>query len=375
MKRKISIYLLSIILVLSFVSSAFAAAATMYVTPAGAGLKNGTTWANAFGYTEWETDAEGASEAGDIYYVAGGTYTLTSNFIGRDGTAAAPITYIGVKAGTTNEPPLLSDWATGDDRPLIAGGNYYFSGGSYNKVFGIRVTATGTYGINGVYYAVYFNCKVSGTPTTAIYSLTGTKVINCELTGTTGVVPGGAGASIMFSYIHGCENGISLNTNNLFILNNVIDNCSGAGIALAASTHILIMNNTIHNTVRGITATTANLNILINNVINDCATAGASWGTQENNNIWINNNFEGNGANVNIATALPHSDWAGTANDPLFNNAANGLFDLQDASLCYGSGLALALGIGNPAYMNQGAWQKSNVPIAGGGGGVWGLIR
>ena len=32
------------------------AAATMYVTPAGAGVKDGTTWAKAFGYAEFETD-------------------------------------------------------------------------------------------------------------------------------------------------------------------------------------------------------------------------------------------------------------------------------------------------------------------------------
>ena len=100
-----------IILFLLIPKLCFGVAATMYVTVAGAGTKAGTSWANAFGYAEWETDYEGSAEPGDIYYVEDGTYTLTSDFsTARDGTVDSYIKVIGVATGTTNEPPVSSDW-------------------------------------------------------------------------------------------------------------------------------------------------------------------------------------------------------------------------------------------------------------------------
>ena len=73
------------------------AAATMYVTVAGAGDKSGSTWGNAMGLGEWETDVEATAEAGDIYYLEAGTYTLTNAFsTALDGTDVAPIKIIGV---------------------------------------------------------------------------------------------------------------------------------------------------------------------------------------------------------------------------------------------------------------------------------------
>ena len=146
------------------------AAATMYVTVAGADDKSGGTWATAMGYAEWETDLEGASEAGDIYYVAGGTYNLTSSldFNARAGTSLAPICIIGVNSGTTNEPPVYSDWAMGDNRPLLVGGSYYcMYSGNYSKVFNLRGTATGSYGFLNKGYSVFYNIKSTGAASTA----------------------------------------------------------------------------------------------------------------------------------------------------------------------------------------------------------------
>ena len=92
------------------------AAATMYATVAGAGDKSGDTWAKAMDLAAWQADALNNSESGDIYYVAGGTYALAGGFDcnARIATAAAPISIIGVKSGTTNEPPVIGDWATED---------------------------------------------------------------------------------------------------------------------------------------------------------------------------------------------------------------------------------------------------------------------
>ena len=55
--------------------------ANKYVTPAGAGSKDGTSWDNAFGATEFFTDivTGGTLATGDTYYIYTGTYTLTGN--------------------------------------------------------------------------------------------------------------------------------------------------------------------------------------------------------------------------------------------------------------------------------------------------------
>ena len=112
------------------------AAEEMYVTVAGAGDNSGDSWANAMALSDFETDLEGSAEAGDIYYVKEGTYTLTSDldWSSQDGSYTNPIIIIGVKTETTHEPPEFSDWASGDDRPLIAQGGYALTTGDYARV-------------------------------------------------------------------------------------------------------------------------------------------------------------------------------------------------------------------------------------------------
>lgn len=90
----------------------FGAAATMYVTVAGAGGKTGADWANAMSSAEFETDIEGAAEAGDIYYVMSGTYDYSGGAVAtaRDGAAANPVTVIidGCTTGISADAALTS---------------------------------------------------------------------------------------------------------------------------------------------------------------------------------------------------------------------------------------------------------------------------
>ena len=138
------------------------AAATMYVTAAGAGGTDGTDWANAMNLAAWSSDAISSAEAGDIYYVQGGqTYTLAANWIAaNDGLVTSPITIIGVNSGTSAEPPTFSDWAIDDaSRPIIAAGASDFIFDNYWKFKNLSVTTTDSNGFRGDVGPQFENCK------------------------------------------------------------------------------------------------------------------------------------------------------------------------------------------------------------------------
>ena len=214
------------------------AAETMYVTVAGAGDKSGDTWAKAMDLAAWSTDSLNNSEADDIYYVMEGTYTLTGGFDcnGRTGSAVAPISVIGVKSGTSNEPPILTDWAAGDARPLIAAGGNIFRSGTYWKLFNLRETATGSFGIMPYTKSIGYNLKSSGSCVSAIWN-TGT-VIDSEATTTNvagvGFRSAGDAASYVFCYAHDVVTGFFLFSKYHLVAFCIADTCSGKGIDVLA---------------------------------------------------------------------------------------------------------------------------------------------
>lgn len=233
-------------------------AATYYhVTPAGAGDFSGSTWANAMGYSQWETSAEALTTETDIYYfVAGGTYTLTSDFlVAGDAGITLPNYVIGVKSTTTNEGVAIvySDWATGTDRPLITGGTNAFDVDNNWVVKNIRMTGSDVRCFGFGLANVIENCKAenSGAATRVAFTMDArTTVINCEAVSTNGVgiEVGPSDCSIMYCNIHDSATGISLGANNdVRILFNIIDTCLvGIDGTNDAISHI-IAHNTIYN--------------------------------------------------------------------------------------------------------------------------------
>jgi len=315
--------------------------ATMYVTVAGAGDKSGSSWANAMGYAEFETDFEGSAAAGDIYYVMSGTYTLTSNLLSSlDGTAASMINVIGVSDESETE-------AQGTDRPFFDGGASY----------GVRVDN----------YWQWKNCRFEGEQTYVLRGDTGTKVINCKADNSSGTADrsaidieglyslvfncegiSDAGYGIgMFStqgqvygcYAHDSKSGIHVSGRSSVSFN-IVDTCTTYGVQVTGATIEFgyICNNTIYNCVTGINAIAGQAYIVLNNQIVTNTTKGIVWASAIEANLFDYNNYNGNtgGDTTNVTKGS-----GATANAPGFTDAGGGDFSGVDSDDAF----AILLGV------------------------------
>ena len=325
------------------------AAATMYVTVSGAGDNSGSSWANAMAFSDFETDAEGSSEAGDIYYLEAGTYTLTGDFsaVGRAGSTVSPISIIGVKSGTTAEPPALSDWGTLSDSPIFACANYFWGVGNYWKVYNCVHNTTDTYGVEINTGSVIYNGKTNQTSGSAVRGLyldaAGSSAISCEVINTNGTAIQcvSAGSRVYGCYAHDSTKGI-LAGGYASILNNIIDTCT-TGIDMASEIYMMVAHNTLYNGTTGITGSTAYCCIFLNNIINSYTTE-LSWTTQEDSNFWAYNNLDASPVKTNVAASGVHSDLWETNNSPSFEDAVNGDLRLASGSDCLNAGMPLDKG-------------------------------
>lgn len=325
--------------------------ATYYVDPSGAGGKDGSDWDNAFGLGEWETHLEGSAAAGDFYYVKGGTYTFTSNIsTAKDGTATNPITIIGVNSGTTNEPPISSDWATGANRPLMAAAAYDFIFDNYWIIRNLRVTITDIYGLRADQGALIVNCNSnnsSGSAGRCGISTYGTDscIINCESQSVNGFCSYVLqfDCKVIGCYLHDGETGIEGYADANYVFN-IIDTMSGHGISFITSGPMMstaIINNTIYNCGTGIEEDTGDRFMVMNNIISDCTT-GIKWGTEQKSNYFDYNNYYNNTADVSNVTKGENA----TAYEPQYTGAAGGDFSLNTASDCIGAAFSIELGVG-----------------------------
>jgi len=327
------------------------AAATMYVTPAGAGNKDGSSWANAMGFSEWMTDFTGAVEPGDLYYVAGGTYTLVADRVAfAPGTAIAPIKIIGVDAETTNEPPVLSDWVFGDDRPLLACSTYAFTCKDYSVVCNLRVTTAAGSGLYLSNYSAAFNCKSFNSSATANYSAlrfgAGGKVVSCEAVCTNGyAINVGGSSTILSCFAHASKVGCNPDGSyspGVHVISSVIKACQ-TGLLCGPNSGTALIGSTIYGcTTVGIGGTTGYAGAFINNIIAACA-IGAAWTTETPDNFWDYNCWH-NTTDVSKVTKGPHDITA----DPLLTDPAAGDFTLAAGSPCFATGMSLGADVGLP---------------------------
>lgn len=342
------------------------AAATMYVVPGGAGVKDGTTWAKAFSEVELQADLEGGAggvEAGDIYYIAEGTYTCSAAWdcSAVTGTAAAPITFIGVKTGTSNEPPVLADWSDAnlsggaDDRPIIDAAANVCHFGDCFKFYNIIFKSTTTSGIDTETYPVCYNCKFigeSGSNDRPACNNSGGYLVAvlCEFCGTVANpncrgITGYSRYTSFGCWYHDCRTGVA-SVSNPNVLFGVFEDCSVAAMTPSATGVTVIgVNNTINDCAIGFNMVATGNAMYINNLLEGCTTSGFTIASQLNNIFFLNNH--GNDVRntdmwVNCATTLPHCDLNNTSGDPLFDGDGN--LSLQSGSPCINAGASAVLG-------------------------------
>lgn len=350
------------------------AAATMYVTPAGAGAKNGSNWANAMGLAEFRTDWTGATEAGDIYYILGGTYTTAADLAqSRNASVTAMTKVIGVKSTTTAEPPTAADWAYGDDRPYFVDGarNDNFQMGGYYEVRNLRFLMSGAqvfrigsgYGIN----LKVVNDSASANQYAAVLVNGNAVLVDCELQSTNGyAINMTSYSAIRYCYIHdsviGCNNGSSVYAK----IESTIINKVNIGLVFG---NAAFGNQVNHCVIRGGNSKA------VGSIGVDVGTGGYGWGFTHN----IITDFE-NGVvfdDTQVLTGyVDYNDYYDNSTDrtniqvgtndvdinPSFTDTATGDFSLSSASALLNLGITL-LGTSSDR-LNIGTWQPAAASVS-----------
>jgi hypothetical protein len=339
------------------------AATNHYVTVAGAGAKTGATWSNAKDTAKF-IDRFDTAQPGDIFWLAKGTYTFLrqlNSYRGVDscyqGTTAEPISVIGVKTGTTNQPPVYADWAIANtDRPTLSTENVYFVTCHQWILRNLIVNVNSTNGIDLGTFNTVENCKVTQTSVLAdrytITTETGCTVINCELSSPLGIgLWSYCGGDIEYNYIHDCQKGMFLRS-DVFIGYNIISKCS-FGICMNNTVYPssgfdeTITNNSFYACSTGIYGQHPRGGNRIKNNIFNCFTYDLSMDTIDNTMFISGNKYTQGASKImlrGVDTSGISQDYLWSGGDPLFTNPGGGIFTLQSGSSCKNAGLKLELG-------------------------------
>ena len=326
-----------------------------HVSAGGAGTYSGADWANAMRWSDYVTSREGAS-AGDNYWIKDGSYTMTVSVdsSGFAGTAASPITIIGVKSATTNEGAniVFSDWSLdAADRPAIDGVTYQDRFSNYNKIFNLDYSSSNvTVVLTGSYCGVR-NCKIEndyGTSSASHFALKITLysyAIQNEITAPNGSGINGTGyGRYLLNYIYGCSdttNGYGANISG--ICNSLIGNIfsdNNTGLLEVSPRASLVLNNVFYdsgNTHQKLA--TVSSNVIVNNIYR--VFTGDAINVNAAINIdfyWNNHTTNGVADFTNIATTGPNSDGELSTGDPQFETPGSD-FDLRTGSPCLDTGM------------------------------------
>lgn len=314
------------------------AATIMYVIVAGAGDKSGSSWANAMGLGEWETDVEGSAEAGDIYYVEEGTYALTGAWdTALDGISAEPIYIIGVKSGTSNEPPVFSDHAFTTARPIIACGanNFYFD--DYWIIKNLEITGTATSAtLKADTGSVIQNVKSNNTGAGGRIAIwnggTAGRFIGCEAQSVNGIGITIPSSSLAFGcYVHDCTDGINFNGSSIIIVNMIVDTCADGINVIDRSTSVVIGCTIYNSTTIAIKGTTGSGCTFLNNIL-DGSAVGVDWTTVSKSNYFDYNCWDNTDDVADSDIVQGNSKVEG---DPGMTNPGAGDFSIGTGSNCH----------------------------------------
>jgi hypothetical protein len=353
--------------VLFFVSICMAT--SYYVASNGTGTSSqGTSWAQAWNYDTLKlVKANGTIVAGDNVFIKSGTYTpseATYDTMKSVGTSVAPITLIGVLSGTTNAPPVGSDWVTlGDtaNMPHFAYGTHRCDYGAYTQLYNLYyygdtargVQFVGTNGYNYCENCAFVNNHTSTTTTAyCSYYSTNMTLENCYFRSSFGKGITASGTiwvyDCVFDHFIDATNGIAAApTNTWTIENSVFIKCGVAAISLGASTGLHLTNCTFDSNAVSVSATTGAACFFKNNIHRSATTNCYAWTTQEDVNIFKNTHIGLNTKHVAFAmvdTLSVHQDYGLTSGDPLVTTPGIN-YSLRAGSPCLNKGYTIKLGV------------------------------
>jgi hypothetical protein len=328
--------------------------ANKYITTTGSGSKTGADWANAYDLAAWNTYLGTLSSgAGDSFFFEEGTYTLTGNisYGALNGTNDTPFKIIGVKSGTTAEPPTQADWSDKTDRPLFACGANLFVFNDDWQIYNCQYTASGSRdGVRLDGGCLFYNVKVTLTGSSASNAAIafGTfegMAVGCELIASASRgIRGNEGSQVFNCFFNTCLVGVYMPNGNWAVVNNIFDDCGLRGIDLATnSDNNLIVNNTINDATRGIEYQSGATAVILNNALTNNSVEAIKHATASHTGGFIDwNNYSGNTTDVTNVTKGGNA----TANAPSYTDAAGQDFSLGTSSAMREAGRPLDIGVG-----------------------------
>jgi hypothetical protein len=290
----------------------------------------------------WQAGSGNGVVAGNTVYCKGAwSLSEAMNATGNDGTGALPIKVIGYATTRATIP-------YGDDLPNWDMGANAFVIGDYWIVRNIHLTGTGTYVISPYANCVLDNCIVTNTSGTANRSAiypggTDTTFRGCIVSSTNGygIEAGEVCQRVLDSFIYTSAAGMRLGNRSVAV-NNVIYNCT-IGASLLGYGHTYY-GNSFSTCATAFSGGENNACTIINNIIDNSATAEATWTSAQ-------------------MTYCAYNCWGEAT--PTLTNVTAGITDiLSDPGLTSPAGGDFTVGAAS-VVLNAGSFNGANLGLTG----------
>lgn len=233
--------------------------------------------------------------AGDTVYIMGaGAVAANVDMSGKDGTGPAPIVYIGVKAATTNWPPVPADYATDTtDAPHVDHGAYLITFGDYSRIMYYYGHGTrNSIFVTGVVPQLV-NCVLKNTNapvSTAVIGTIGASSVvdSCLFYSTGGGLTANTGAKFKSCYFKIKNTAVTAGGGYIRFLGCFFDTATCAFNTTADNNHSFD-NNTFKKCDTVISATTDYGLCVTNNIVDSTCLYIYKWGTYTKSNYFSNN--------------------------------------------------------------------------------------
>jgi hypothetical protein len=274
------------------------------------------------------------------------------------GTSISPILFTGIKTGTTNNPPLYSDWTTKGDTanfPHFNFGTKPYKTSACNKFkhicfYGdsIRGVSFGTASPanNNLTDCILINTAASPSTNYLAFAYTFTHFTHCIFRSaySKGIYSSGSTffEDCLWDHFNDATNGkgITFAGGNIFIFQCFFVKNTNLAIDLSNNVGVIIINNLFDSCGVDVNATTASSVKCENNIHRYTVTNCYKWTTQTDGNEFFNNHIGLNNKHIAwnlVDTTNSYQDYGQTSGDPLVTTPGIN-YTLKPGSPCINAG-------------------------------------